>query len=57
MQTSSAECSAEYNQCGYSLKYEDESGISGFYVNDLIYFDTILGTSLIANSSAPVVFG
>ncbi|XP_073062831.1 aspartic proteinase 39-like [Primulina eburnea] len=57
VQTSSAECSAEYNQCGYSLKYEDESSISGFYVNDLIYFDTILGTSLIANSSAPVVFG
>ncbi|XP_073150880.1 aspartic proteinase 36 [Henckelia pumila] len=55
--TLSAECSAEYNQCGYSLHYEDESGISGFYVNDLIYFDTILGTSLIANSSAPIVFG
>ncbi|KZV29469.1 aspartic protein-like protein 2-like [Dorcoceras hygrometricum] len=57
VQTSSAECSAEYNQCGYSLQYEDDSGISGFYVKDLIDFDSILGTSLIANSSAPIVFG
>ncbi|KAI3473305.1 hypothetical protein Pfo_030596 [Paulownia fortunei] len=57
VQTASAECSAESNQCGYSFQYGDGSGTAGFYVSDLIYFDTILGTSLVANSSAPIVFG
>ncbi|KAL0410004.1 UNVERIFIED_CONTAM: Aspartic proteinase-like protein 2 [Sesamum latifolium] len=57
VQTASAECSAESNQCGYSFQYGDGSGTAGFYVSDLLYFDSILGTSLVANSSAPIVFG
>ncbi|GFQ04130.1 aspartic proteinase-like protein 2 [Phtheirospermum japonicum] len=57
VQTSSAECSAENNRCGYSFQYGDGSGTSGIYVSDLIYFDSILGTSSVANSSAPIVFG
>ncbi|KAK6140027.1 hypothetical protein DH2020_026243 [Rehmannia glutinosa] len=57
VQTASVECSAESNQCGYSFQYGDGSGTTGFYVSDLIHFDTILGTSLVANSSAPIVFG
>ncbi|KAL3839730.1 hypothetical protein ACJIZ3_024321 [Penstemon smallii] len=57
VQTTSTECSAGSNQCGYSFQYGDGSGTTGFYVSDLLYFDTILGTSLVANSSAPIVFG
>ncbi|KAK6152348.1 hypothetical protein DH2020_014983 [Rehmannia glutinosa] len=53
----SAECSAESNLCDYSFQYGDGSGTAGFYVYDMLYFDTILGTSLQANSSAPIVFG
>ncbi|CAN4117163.1 unnamed protein product [Withania somnifera] len=57
LQTASAECSTETSQCGYTFKYGDGSGTTGHYVADLLYFDTVLGTSLIANSSAPIVFG
>ncbi|KAL3358245.1 hypothetical protein AABB24_015407 [Solanum stoloniferum] len=57
VQTTSAECSTETNQCGYTFQYGDGSGTTGHYVADLLYFDTVLGTSLIANSSAPIVFG
>ena len=57
VQTSSAECSTQGNQCGYSFQYGDGSGTAGYYVSDLLYFDTILGASFIANSSAPIVFG
>ncbi|KAG8374186.1 hypothetical protein BUALT_Bualt11G0104800 [Buddleja alternifolia] len=57
VQIASAECFSESNRCGYSFQYGDGSGTVGFYVHDMLYFDTILGTSLVANSSAPVVFG
>ncbi|MCD7469372.1 hypothetical protein HAX54_008342 [Datura stramonium] len=53
----SSECSSETNQCTYTFHYGDYSGTTGYYVSDLIYFDTVLGTSLIANSSTPIVFG
>ncbi|CAL5389373.1 unnamed protein product [Camellia sinensis] len=52
-----SECSSQSNQCGYSFRYGDGSGTSGYYLTDLIYFDTIMGASLVANSSAPIVFG
>ncbi|KAL8526205.1 hypothetical protein ACS0TY_015430 [Phlomoides rotata] len=57
VRTASAECFGEGNQCGYSFRYGDGSGTAGFYASDLLFFDTILGTSLIANSSAPIIFG
>lgn len=57
VQTASAECSTEGKQCGYAFQYGDGSGTSGYYVSDLLSFDTMLGVSLIANSSAPIVFG
>lgn len=57
VQTASAECSTGTNQCAYGFQYGDGSGTSGIYVADLLYFDTFLGSSLIANSSAPIVFG
>ncbi|XP_049401905.1 aspartic proteinase 36-like isoform X4 [Solanum stenotomum] len=53
----SDECSSETNQCAYTFHYGDNSGTTGYYVSDLIYFDTVLGTSLTANSSSPIVFG
>ncbi|KAL4313152.1 hypothetical protein GQ457_01G016170 [Hibiscus cannabinus] len=55
-QTTATQCS-QSNQCSYSFQYGDGSGTSGYYVADMLYFDAILGQSLIANSSAPVVFG
>ncbi|XP_057984032.1 aspartic proteinase 36-like [Malania oleifera] len=56
-QTTAAECSPESNQCTYSFQYGDGSGTSGYYASDMFYFDTVLGESLVANSSASVVFG
>lgn len=55
--TTSSQCSPETNQCGYSFQYGDGSGTTGHYVSDLFYFDMILGNSMIANSSASIVFG
>lgn len=55
-QSSDSGCSTQ-NQCGYTFQYGDGSGTSGFYVADLMHFDTIVGNSLTTNSSASVVFG
>ncbi|CAK9140444.1 unnamed protein product [Ilex paraguariensis] len=57
IQTASAECSSQSNQCGYSFQYGDGSGTSGHYVSDLLYFDSIFGEYSIANSSASIIFG
>lgn len=57
VQTTAASCSSESNQCVYLFHYGDGSGTSGLYLSDLLHFDTILGPSLVANSSAPIVFG
>ncbi|KAG2289649.1 hypothetical protein Bca4012_029293 [Brassica carinata] len=56
-QTTAAQCSENNNQCGYSFRYGDGSGTSGYYMTDTFYFDAVLGVSLVANSSAPIVFG
>nr|GMC82165.1 aspartic proteinase-like protein 2 [Ipomoea batatas] len=56
-QTAYAECFSESNQCGYSFQYGDGSGTAGHYVSDMLYFDMVMGNSLVRNSSAPVVFG
>ncbi|GLT89878.1 hypothetical protein SLE2022_078400 [Rubroshorea leprosula] len=56
IQTSATQCSLN-NLCSYSFHYGDESGTSGYYVNDVLFFDAVLGQSLVANSSALVVFG
>ena len=55
-QTTATQCS-QSNLCSYSFQYEDGSGTSGYYVSDMLYFDAVLGQSLIANSSALIVFG
>ncbi|XP_044473961.1 aspartic proteinase 36-like isoform X2 [Mangifera indica] len=51
------ECPPQSNLCGYSFQYEDESGTSGSYIYDTLYFDAILGEAITTNSSAPIVFG
>ncbi|KAF7804374.1 aspartic proteinase-like protein 2 isoform X1 [Senna tora] len=57
IQSASTECSSQMNQCRYTFQYGDGSGTSGYYVSDLMFFDMILGQSMLANSSATVVFG
>ncbi|KAI3912766.1 hypothetical protein MKW92_009831, partial [Papaver armeniacum] len=56
VQTAEAGCS-ENSQCSYQFQYGDGSGTAGFYVSDMLDFDTVTGNSLMSNSSAPVVFG
>lgn len=57
VQSSDAGCSSQSNQCAYTFQYGDGSGTSGYYVSDLIHFDTIYEGSVTSNSSASVVFG
>ncbi|KAI3989629.1 hypothetical protein MKX01_036238 [Papaver californicum] len=56
VQTAEAGCS-ENSQCSYQFQYGDGSGTAGFYVSDMLDFDTVTGNSIMSNSSAPVVFG
>ncbi|WJX11612.1 hypothetical protein P8452_02206 [Trifolium repens] len=58
-QSSGAKCSPQVNQCSYTFEYQDESGTSGIYVSDELYFDMILGQSAPdgVNSSANIIFG
>ncbi|PKI57650.1 hypothetical protein CRG98_021978 [Punica granatum] len=56
--TSAAVCLEQSNSCGYSFKYGDGSGTSGYYVTDNLYFDMILDRpDSVANSSAQIIFG
>ncbi|KAI4319533.1 hypothetical protein MLD38_033120 [Melastoma candidum] len=55
--TAATECLTNNNQCGYSFRYGDGSGTSGFYVSDELHFDMTLKTSSVVNSSASVTFG
>ncbi|KAK4272800.1 hypothetical protein QN277_021306 [Acacia crassicarpa] len=57
LQSTGTECSPQINQCSYTFEYGDGSGTSGYYVSDLMHFDMMLGQSVLANSSANVVFG
>ncbi|XVE79342.1 hypothetical protein DITRI_Ditri14bG0050500 [Diplodiscus trichospermus] len=57
VQSSDSGCSSQSNQCSYVFQYGDGSGTSGYYVSDLLHFDTILEGSMIANSTAPIMFG
>ncbi|EEF42831.1 aspartic proteinase 36 isoform X2 [Ricinus communis] len=57
IQTTATQCPPQSNQCSYAFQYGDGSGTSGYYVSDTFYFDAVLGESLIANSSAAIVFG
>ncbi|KAD5803122.1 hypothetical protein E3N88_14482 [Mikania micrantha] len=52
-----ASCSNGGDLCSYEFHYADDSGTSGHYINDLLYFDTVINPSMIANSSAFITFG
>lgn len=56
LDTTDSACS-NGNQCSYSFQYGDGSGTSGYYVSDLMHFETIVGNAMNTNTSAPVVFG
>ncbi|XP_047335347.1 aspartic proteinase 36-like [Impatiens glandulifera] len=52
------QCANKNRSCRLSLNYGDGSLASGYYLTDMLQFDTILGPSnLTANSSARVIFG
>ncbi|KAH7838177.1 hypothetical protein Vadar_022949 [Vaccinium darrowii] len=58
LQSSDSVCSSNgNNQCSYTFQYGDGSGTSGYYVSDVMHLDTVVGNSLVSNSSATVVFG
>lgn len=58
LQTQDSSCDAKDKQCTYGFKYGDGSGTSGYYVSDLLHFDTAGGgQSVTSNSSANIVFG
>ncbi|MBA0739847.1 hypothetical protein Gogos_013077, partial [Gossypium gossypioides] len=57
LQSSDSGCSGQSNQCSYTFQYGDGSGTSGYYVADLLHFNSILEGSVITNSTAPIMFG
>lgn len=57
IQTTAIQCLPQSGQCSYSFQYGDGSGTMGQYVSDSFHFDAVLGTTVVANSSADIVFG
>ncbi|KAE8691822.1 hypothetical protein F3Y22_tig00110879pilonHSYRG00118 [Hibiscus syriacus] len=57
LQSSDSGCSSQTNQCSYTFQYGDGSGTSGYYVADLLHFNSILEGSVTTNSTAPIMFG
>ncbi|KAK4764563.1 hypothetical protein SAY86_025653 [Trapa natans] len=57
IQSSDSGCSTQNDMCSYTFQYGDGSGTSGYYVSDLMNFDTIIGNSMTANATARIVFG
>ncbi|KAK4760575.1 hypothetical protein SAY87_005468 [Trapa incisa] len=57
IQSSDSGCSTRNNMCSYTFQYGDGSGTSGYYISDLMSFDTIIGNSMTSNATAHIVFG
>ncbi|GLT51286.1 hypothetical protein SLA2020_247060 [Shorea laevis] len=57
LESSDSVCSPSHNQCSYAFQYGDGSGTSGYYVSDLLHFDTIHEGSITTNSTATIMFG
>ncbi|XP_019424818.1 PREDICTED: aspartic proteinase-like protein 2 [Lupinus angustifolius] len=57
VQTATTGCPSQDSQCRYTFQYGDGSGTSGYYVSDLMYFETVVGHSMLSNSSATIIFG
>ncbi|GLT82086.1 hypothetical protein SLE2022_004980 [Rubroshorea leprosula] len=50
-------CESNSNQCHYNITYVDGSGTTGYYVSDLLQFDTVLKGSVTTNSTGTIMFG
>ncbi|MBA0603608.1 hypothetical protein Gorai_003746 [Gossypium raimondii] len=57
IQVSDSTCSGSSNQCSYTFQYGDGSGTSGYYVSDLLHFNTILPGHTTGNATASIMFG
>jgi kinase len=60
LQTGESICTAVGSSgslCDYTFQYGDGSGTSGYYVADMLHFDTITEDEQAMNSSATIVFG
>ncbi|KAG8471524.1 hypothetical protein CXB51_036306 [Gossypium anomalum] len=57
IQASDSTCSGSSNQCSYTFQYGDGSATSGYYVSDLLHFNTILPGSTTGNATASIMFG
>ncbi|KAL6124936.1 hypothetical protein ACLB2K_077444 [Fragaria x ananassa] len=58
LDTQDSSCDSQKKQCTYAFQYGDGSGASGYYVSDLLHFDTAADNQSVAsNSSASIVFG
>ncbi|XP_062000304.1 aspartic proteinase 36-like [Rosa rugosa] len=58
LDTQDSSCDSQNKRCSYTFQYGDGSGTSGYYVSDLLHFDTAAGNqSATSNSSASIVFG
>ncbi|KAL8158499.1 hypothetical protein V2J09_000036 [Rumex salicifolius] len=59
-QASDTLCNSQNNQCSYRFQYGDGSATSGYYVSDLLHFNTLTTSGTSSNTtsnSAKVVFG
>ncbi|GLT82085.1 hypothetical protein SLE2022_004970 [Rubroshorea leprosula] len=50
-------CESNSKQCHYNITYLDGSGTTGYYVSDLLQFDTVLKGSVTTNSTGTIMFG
>ncbi|KAK8520623.1 hypothetical protein V6N12_004557 [Hibiscus sabdariffa] len=57
VQSSAASCSSSSNRCIYTFQYGDGSGTSGYYVSDMLHFNTIVQGSVASKATANIMFG
>ncbi|GMJ15489.1 hypothetical protein like AT5G22850 [Hibiscus trionum] len=57
IRSSGSSCSGSSNRCSYTFQYGDGSGSSGYYVSDLLHFNTIVQGSVASNATANIMFG
>ncbi|GLT80818.1 hypothetical protein SLA2020_522360 [Shorea laevis] len=50
-------CASNSNHCNYNITYGDRSWTSGYYVSDLLQFDTVLKGSVTTDSTGTIMFG
>ncbi|KAK8545014.1 hypothetical protein V6N13_066325 [Hibiscus sabdariffa] len=57
IRSSGSSCSGSSNRCSYTFQYGDGSGTTGYYVSDLLHFNTIVQGSVAGNATAKIMFG